>query len=518
MIYVLGLLFLTAALITPPSTAIADGVTGGTGIQAIPAAVGIGNNPSIFNPGTGGTQQALVQGSTAYLQASRASKTTNYTLNSELGGVSDCARLIKANGTGAVQFTAPNPSGTLCTYQFGDQSGHGYSITTTSGAASFYGCVSTPVTTLTVPSNNMVALDDDGSNYFCVFSPQTVAAQVNQSQTWGPQYSTACTITAISGVFTPSCPISRITITPTAKTIAVPNFLPPNTASTFINLELTYDPACTSSSPCVPVSQSSATIKWPGTTIPPQCTSSITSGCFSSVALAAGNADWLECRSTDATHLGCGSPLTNMGSPPSIGVINNVLGPATACSGTSCSLAVTLPSSGTLVVGAYMSGGTGLTSITASPGNIGTCVAATGAHGSAGGGNVLDIQLCPIIGPGSTTITANYSSSGSQGQLALVPVQGLSGSPDLGVGNFAIANSGAPTVTTTGSVSTNSLVFVWSAASVITGSGSGYTLLNISSAITGWAGDQYLLTNSSGSQTGVFTASGGGYISIVALH
>lgn len=165
-----------------------------------------------------------------------------------------------------------------------------------------------------------------------------------------------------------------------------------------------------------------------------------------------------------------------------------------------------------------MSGGTGLTSITASPGNIGTCVAATGAHGSAGGGNVLDIQLCPIIGPGSTTITANYSSSGSQGQLALVPVQGLSGSPDLGVGNFAIANSGAPTVTTTGSVSTNSLVFVWSAASVITGSGSGYTLLNISSAITGWAGDQYLLTNSSGSQTGVFTAGGGGYISIVALH
>src|SRR5215471_11066979 len=122
----LSLVVAAALLALPLRATVADGVSGGTGIQALPAAVGIGNSPSIFNPGSGGSQQALVQGSTAYLQSSRTSKTGNYTLNSDLGSTSDCARLIKANGSGSIQITAPNPTGVLCTYQIADQSGKGF--------------------------------------------------------------------------------------------------------------------------------------------------------------------------------------------------------------------------------------------------------------------------------------------------------------------------------------------------------------------------------------------------------
>lgn len=318
--FLLSLLMVAAVLLAgacPP--AMADMVTGGGGF-AVPMGAGVGNSPTVFNPGTGGSQQSIVTGTSIFLQSSLATKTANYTLNSELGGVSDCARTIKANGAASIQFTAPNPVGTLCVYVLADQSGHGYTVTTPSGAAHFYGCVAASPTTLTVPANNTVALQDDGTNYFCAFQTQTQAAQVNQSQTWGPQYSQACTISPSGGVFTPSCPISYINITGPGQHIAPPNFMPPNTASTFVNLVITYGSGCTSSALCTPIFDGNP--DWPGAATPPACaptaTVPVTVACFSSVALPSGNGDWLEGRSVDATHIGYGLPLTNMGPATSV--------------------------------------------------------------------------------------------------------------------------------------------------------------------------------------------------------
>jgi len=503
----LSLVVAAALLALPLRATVADGVSGGTGIQALPAAVGIGNSPSIFNPGSGGSQQALVQGSTAYLQSSRASKTGNYTLNSDLGSTSDCARLIKANGSGSIQITAPNPTGVLCTYQIADQSGKGFTVTTPSGTATFYGCVSSAVTTLTVPVNNIVALDDDGANYFCVFSPQTQAAQLNQSQTWGPQNSKACTITASGGVFTPSCPISVIPITASGQHIAVPNFMPPNTASTFINLVLTYGSSCTTSAPCTPIFDGSPL--WPGSATPPACSTTITAACFSSVQLPTGSGDWLEGRSIDATHVGYGSPLTNMGAAPQWSVAGHVIG-AGCSSATSCGASATLTSGDIVLIANYINNSTH-SSFSASPSNIGACTLLTGTHNASAPDD--GVYWCSVTGSGSTTITDNYAGTAGYGNLAIIDIHGASGSPDLGFG--AIAN--ATSVNSNGSVPAGAFVFVWGVAGSGTATaGTGFTLIDADSS--GLATEYS--TSLTGTVTGQFGGglSGGQYTSITALH
>jgi len=509
-------LFLVAALIAfTPTTLVADGVTGGTGIQALPAGVGIGNSPTTFNPGTGGSQQSLVQGSTAYLQASRASKTNNYTVNSDLGGVSDCPRLLKANGTASIQFTAPNPVGTLCTYQFADQSGHGYTVNTPGGTATFYGCVSPPVTILTVPPNNTLALDDDGTNYFCSFAPQTQAAQINQSQTWGPQYSTACTISPVAGVFTPTCPISYINLTAANQHIALPNFMPPNTASTFVNLVLTYGSSCTSSSLCTPIFDGPPL--WPGVAPPPACapaaTTPITVGCFSSVQLPAGQGDWIEGRSIDATHVGYGTPLTDMGAPSAYTIAAHVMNIG-ACNTSACTQTIAL-TSGDLLIAANYSGSGTVSSISASPSNIGTCTLATGTHGSTGGRDIT-IYLCPITGTNaSNSVTVNFTGAGYS---ALVALHGASGTPDVGVGNYAYSTTFPPTVNTNGSANAGNFVLAFMASSNGP-TGSSGTIIDNGGGTNG-LGNAYSLATSTAVQTLSFSGvTGSNWAeSIVAIH
>jgi len=454
-------LFFAAALVAIcPSPLVADGVTGGTGIQSIPLAAGLGNSPSTFNPSTGGSQQALVQGSAAYLQSSRASKTANYSLNSDLGGSSDCARLIKANGTGSIQITAPNPVGALCTYQIADQSAHGYTVSTPGGTATFYGCVPAPVTTLNVPPNNMVALDDDGTNYFCSFAPQTVAGQVNQTQTWGPQNSTACNINAVGGVFTPSCPISIINLTASGQHIAPPNFMPPNTASTFVNLVLTYGSGCTSSSLCTPIFDGSP--NWPGSVTPPACaptaTPPITAQCFSSVALATGHGDWLEGRSIDTTHVGYGSPLTNMGASSPYSLRGNHVTSGYGGSGTTQVATINNSVTNdlrTVTIFACPDGGCGgpaMSRVTSVTDGTNACQGATNAFYGGANGSSTDIWFCPqITGGSNATVTVTFSQTVTAPCIMVQEWGPSPASPDATLGNTATGTGANPSVATNGS-------------------------------------------------------------------
>jgi hypothetical protein len=145
--------------------------TGGT--TTITAGPGLGNSQTTFN-GTS-TAQTVTNGSTLYTQAGQVAKTANYVLNADCSGgaLCDTARLVLANGTGSIQFTAPNPAGTLAPYQMADQSGHGYTVVTVGGTATFIGCVSGTPTSLTVPAGFAVQLLDQGSSpnsYFCTYS------------------------------------------------------------------------------------------------------------------------------------------------------------------------------------------------------------------------------------------------------------------------------------------------------------------------------------------------------------
>lgn len=165
--------------------------TGG-GSTTITAGPGLGNSQTSFN-GTG-TAQTVTNGSTLYPQMGSVAKTGAYTLNADCssGVLCDTARVVLANGAGSIAITAPNPAGTLAPYQIADESGHGFTVPTAGGTASFAGCVTGSPTTLTVPANYLVQLFDQGAGngYFCVLQQEQQAAAVptgaNPTGTAGP--------------------------------------------------------------------------------------------------------------------------------------------------------------------------------------------------------------------------------------------------------------------------------------------------------------------------------------------
>jgi len=218
--------------------------------------------------------------------------------------------------------------------------------------------------------------------------------------------------------------------------------------------------------------------------------------------------DRLQCESVDAATADCITLLamTPVGgsTPPSssYSVAAHALGPMTPCNGvSSCSFNLTVTSGHLLIVGSYVTGVT-IAGVSGAANLIGACKVATGTHGSRAGVDTA-IYLCPITGTGNATITAQYSGSGAWGQLALVDLAGASTTPDLGVGNFAGATSGQPSVTTTGSVNAGGFVFGWAGGSgVPTGAGGGGTLLDASSQ--GY-GSLYLKPAASGNATASFT-------------
>jgi hypothetical protein len=146
----------------------------GAGSTTINLAPGFGSSQTTFN-GTG-SAQSVTNGSTLYPNLASVAKTGAYTLNADCSAgalaLCDTARLILANGSGAIAITAPNPAGTLAPYQIADESGHGFTVPTVGGTATFVGCVTGLPTTLTAPAGYAVQLFDQGSganSYFCAF-------------------------------------------------------------------------------------------------------------------------------------------------------------------------------------------------------------------------------------------------------------------------------------------------------------------------------------------------------------
>jgi hypothetical protein len=133
-----------------------------------------------------GAAQTVTNGSTLYPQASTYAVTAPYSLNATTGTtpcttsiLCDLARTILANGSASIAITAPNPAGTLGVYQIADIAGHGFTVPTVGGTATFFGCVSGSPTTLAVPANYAVQLFDQGSSantYLCAFQPLTQVA------------------------------------------------------------------------------------------------------------------------------------------------------------------------------------------------------------------------------------------------------------------------------------------------------------------------------------------------------
>jgi hypothetical protein len=163
------------------------------GSTTITLGPGLGNSQTTLN-GTS-TAQTVTNSSTLYTQLGTYAQTASYTLNATSGGTAPCSagvlcdlsRGLLANGSGSIAYTAPNPAGTLGVYQIGDESGHGYTVTTVGGTATFFGCATGSPTTITVPANNQVALSDQGSSansYYCSMQPQSGAVGLSSANTF----------------------------------------------------------------------------------------------------------------------------------------------------------------------------------------------------------------------------------------------------------------------------------------------------------------------------------------------
>jgi fibronectin-binding autotransporter adhesin len=163
------------------------------GSTTITLGPGLGNSQTTLN-GTS-TAQTVTNSSTLYTQLGTYAQTASYTLNATSGGIAPCSagvlcdlsRGLLANGSGSIAYTAPNPAGTLGVYQIGDESQHGYTVTTVGGTATFFGCATGSPTTITVPANNQVALSDQGSSansYYCSMQPQSGAVGLSSANTF----------------------------------------------------------------------------------------------------------------------------------------------------------------------------------------------------------------------------------------------------------------------------------------------------------------------------------------------
>jgi hypothetical protein len=168
----------------------------GDGTCATPA--GSGTVTSIvLQPGlttTIGTQntagQSITTTGNVNLQLYPSPQTTAYNVLT-----SDTGALLLANGGSAITFTLPNPAtGTKGTqYQFADETGHGFTLSTVGVTALFTGCTGGGGTTLAGAANTGISVVDSGTFYSCllyggggaVSSVSGTAGQVTVTPTTG---------------------------------------------------------------------------------------------------------------------------------------------------------------------------------------------------------------------------------------------------------------------------------------------------------------------------------------------
>jgi hypothetical protein len=186
----------------------ASSAYGGSGSTTITLAPGLTSTPGTANPGT----QTVTNGSTISPQFNPVPKTANYAI-STTSPYPDTGNLLQANGSGSITFTLPNPGAaggaSGLSYAFGDLSGHGYSLATTSGTANFQGTAA-PATTLSVGSGTFGGLSctSDGTAWNCIEgTPPGSAGSVSLStpQSWtAGQRGTPSVLTISTSTFTPS--------------------------------------------------------------------------------------------------------------------------------------------------------------------------------------------------------------------------------------------------------------------------------------------------------------------------
>lgn len=178
--------------------ALSSGACGTGGTTTITLAPGFASTVGTRNTGS----QTITNGSTLNAQLITVAKTANYTVNTDFGSTSDTGVVLAANGSGSIQFTLPNAaSGTNGNpYQFGDQSGHGYTLTTAGGTQTFSGNGCSGAT-VTVSANTPIQISDNTTGYFCQSPPSGGgggSGTVN-SGTSGQATYYAATGTAVSG-------------------------------------------------------------------------------------------------------------------------------------------------------------------------------------------------------------------------------------------------------------------------------------------------------------------------------
>lgn len=136
---------------------------GGGGATTITLAPGLGNSSSTYNPGT----QTVTNGSTLYPQFFYYGQSQSCTVNSTCAGsaANDSGYALTATAA-SVTFTMPNPGAVGSAPQnFGYDGTHSYTLTTSGGTASIYGCgASATSITVSYPTQ----LITDGANYMCV--------------------------------------------------------------------------------------------------------------------------------------------------------------------------------------------------------------------------------------------------------------------------------------------------------------------------------------------------------------
>ena len=137
----------------------------GIGLNNFGIAPGLSNQFGARNTGS----QVVSPSGTLFPQTWVVTKTTNYTVNADFGGVSDSSGKLLSGAT-SVTFTLPNPSGATqgISYAFGsDGPTHGLVLTTAGGTATIYGCPSGGGTSATFLPDVDVTVVDDGTNYKC---------------------------------------------------------------------------------------------------------------------------------------------------------------------------------------------------------------------------------------------------------------------------------------------------------------------------------------------------------------
>lgn len=179
----LALLFIAAAV-----AARADGLNGQTTIKLAP---GLGNSASAANTST----QTVKNASTIYPQLFYLAVTSSCTINSTCASsaTSTAGYLLTATAGGVI-FTMPNPGSVgQAPQSFGFDYSHTYTITTTGGSASIYGCGASGTS---VTLNYPATLVTDGTNYQCVPSAGSPLVSIANASSTG---TTANTVTILTG-------------------------------------------------------------------------------------------------------------------------------------------------------------------------------------------------------------------------------------------------------------------------------------------------------------------------------